>query len=326
MKLFALTFGNETCASTQYRLLQYRGLMQKAGIEFDWSEAKKTKSFDHLADYDLVIIQKNLLAGGTLAQIRRHARRLIYEADDRIWLRPGKPYGVFTRTKLNRRLSRTADVCDLCIAANGVIASDLVDYGARDVRIIPMSLDGDVWHPGSARSDETVVGWTGAPANLPWLEALAPEFNKVKERHPAVHLLIHCGSRPDLGGLEFEHVPFELGKETETVARFDIGLLPLPDEPFALGKSPIKALQYFSTAAAVVGQAFGATQELLKDGENALVVRPERLWHEAICQLLENVDLRNRLGEGGRRRFMASHDAPAVFARLRKLLESVANA
>lgn len=323
MKLFALTFGDETCASTQYRLLQYRGLLQGAGIELTWAEAKKVEHFESLANYDAVILQKTPLAGGKVAQIRRYARRLIYDADDRIWMRPGRAYGLLTRMKINRRMRKTMRSADLCIAANQVIADDLKEYGANRVKILPMALDGEVWKPGQASSDGPVLGWTGAPANLPWLEELASEFRKVRERCPDVRLVIHCGQRPRLGGLEFEHVPFEPGKEVATVARFDIGLLPMPNEAFTLGKSPIKVLHYFATATAVVGQAFGATCELLTNDENALIIGPDRPWHEAICQLLENEDRRRQLSEAGRRCFLERHDAPAVFARWRELLETV---
>ena len=40
MKLLALTFGDETCASTRYRLLQYQPLMEAEGITLDHTPAK----------------------------------------------------------------------------------------------------------------------------------------------------------------------------------------------------------------------------------------------------------------------------------------------
>ena len=63
--------------------------------------------------------------------IRRESRMLIYDADDRIWTRPGKPYGWFTQTKVNHRLKSITKAADLCLAANGVIAGDLAASGAR---------------------------------------------------------------------------------------------------------------------------------------------------------------------------------------------------
>jgi hypothetical protein len=325
MKLFALTFGDETCASTRYRLLQYRPLLEEAGITLETAPAKGFRDYSRLRKYDVVILQKTPLATGPTEEIRRNARVLIYDADDRIWLRPGRAYGWLTRFKLRHRMRRIVRLADTCVAANEVIAADLHGYGAIRVTELPMALDGSIWHPRSRNQEKTVViGWTGSPANRPWLESLTEDLRAVVKRHPKARISIHCGAPVDLAGVPHEHIPYIAGKEPETVARFDIGLLPLPDEPFARGKSPIKALQYFATAAAVTGHDVGASRSLLKDGRTAAVVRPGRSWAETISELVQNADLRRTLAESGRQHFLSRHDLPVVFARWREVLEAAA--
>lgn len=326
MKIFALTFGDENCASTRYRLLQYRPLMEEAGISFESAVAKGFRDFERLGRYDVVFLQKTPLATGVLERIRRHSRQLIYDADDRIWLRPGRSYGWFTRMKLNHRMRRIVRLADACIAANDVIAADLCGYGATRVTELPMALDGSIWQPRSRNRDGTlVIGWTGSPANRPWLESLGEELRIVVKRHPEVRIAVHCGAPVDLNGLAHDHIPYLPGREPETVAGFDIGLLPLPDEPFARGKSPIKALQYFATSVAVTGHDVGASRSLLEDRRTAAVVHPGRSWADTISNLVENADLRRTLAEGGRQKFLQQHDLPVVFARWREVLEAAAS-
>ena len=62
MKLLALTFGDENCASTRYRLLQYLPLMEAEGITLDHTPAKSFDQWNALRDYDAVILQKTLLS------------------------------------------------------------------------------------------------------------------------------------------------------------------------------------------------------------------------------------------------------------------------
>ena len=90
MKVFALTFGDENCPSTNYRLIQFKKLLINDGIELDHEIAKSFKDFKKLSGYDLVILQKTILSSFKIRRIAKYAKRLIYDADDRIWLRPSK--------------------------------------------------------------------------------------------------------------------------------------------------------------------------------------------------------------------------------------------
>ena len=316
MKLCALTFGDESCASSQYRIFQYRKRFEEAGVDLVCHPAKGFTNWEILSGCDAVILQKTLLSGKSFRRLRRLSKRLIYDADDRIWLRPGKPHGLLTRWRINFRLRWIAAGVDACLAPNRVICEDLKRAGAGDVRIVPMALDGALWRPTSRARDAVTIGWSGSPKNLVFLASIAPQLIAVKERHPEVRIAIHCGQKPDFPGLEFEHIPYELGGECEAVNQFDIGLLPLPDDPFVAGKSPIKALQYFACGVAVVGEARGATAELLEDRGNGLVVGSSGAGEERLIDLSENPDLRESLGRGGRETFERRHTVDSVFGLL----------
>ena len=48
MKVFALTFGDENCPSTKYRLIQYKEHLHKDGIKLEHEIAKPFKDFEKL--------------------------------------------------------------------------------------------------------------------------------------------------------------------------------------------------------------------------------------------------------------------------------------
>ncbi len=328
MRLFALTFGGLETASTHFRIHQYAQALDAEGITIEHALAKGFDDFERLAQYDLVLLQKTLLSTSRVKRIARNARALVYDADDRIWMRAGRPYGLLTRTKLWRRLSCSVRQADLCIAANGVIAADMRAAGAGRVESLPMSVDTKRWNTeGRAPPGETVtIGWSGSPGNLVFLEPLLPTLRELLAAHPRLRLSIHCGQRPDFGDLEFTHIPFEPGREPAAVRSFDIGLLPLPDDPFVHGKSPIKALQYYASGAVVVGQDVGATAELLEHGTCALTVNEKRSWKANLTRLIEDGDLRRRLARAGQERIRTRYSMSVVMERYVGLLRSVVQA
>lgn len=325
MKLFALTFGGPDTPSTHFRLHQYTQAFREQGVEIEHALARGFEDVERLDGYDLVLLQKTLLSTSLVKRIARHSRALVYDADDRIWMRPGKPYGLWTRTRLRRRLACVVRQADLCIAANGVIAADQRAAGARRVETLPMSVDTDLWNTHGRTEDSgcVTIGWSGSPGNLVFLEPLVPVLRELLNSYPQLRFTVHCGQRPDFEDLEFTHIPFEPGREPDAVRTFDIGLLPLPDDPFVHGKSPIKALQYYACGAVVVGQDVGATAELLEHETCALTVNETRPWKASLSRLIEDGDLRKKLASAGLERIRTSHSMTAVVDRYLGLLRSV---
>jgi glycosyltransferase involved in cell wall biosynthesis len=324
LKLFALTFGGPETPSTHFRIHQYRQAFLEHGVQIEHALAKEFEDFERLAEYDVVLLQKTLLSRSKIKRIAKHAKVLIYDADDRIWMRAGKPYGLVTRTKLQRRLACTVGSADLCIAANGVIAADQRAAGARRVETLPMSVDTNLWNTEGRQpvAGQLTVGWSGSPGNLVFLEPLVPVMSELLEIYPQLRFSVHCGQRPSFEGLEFTHIPYEPGREPDAVRTFDIGLLPLPDDAFVHGKSPIKALQYYACGAVVVGQDVGATAELLEHDVCALTVNAKRSWKSSLSRLIEDEALRVRLAEAGQDRIQAKHSMTAVVDRYLSLLRS----
>ena len=92
MRIIALTFGDESAASSFYRIYQYVIPLAKLGIELTAHPADRFEDWSSLGDYDVVIVQKKLFSGRQVRLVRKHARRLIYDTDDAIWEPHGRPH------------------------------------------------------------------------------------------------------------------------------------------------------------------------------------------------------------------------------------------
>jgi glycosyltransferase involved in cell wall biosynthesis len=170
-----------------------------------------------------------------------------------------------------------------------------------------MGVDTSQWRPLAGPPDETVrIGWSGSPVNLKYLEALDPALMKLRARNPAFTLMVYSGQRPTLE-CPFEYHRFEPGTEPRFVQRLDIGLLPLKDEEYLRGKSPIKAIQYLACGVPVVGNVVGATAEILKS-DWSVAISSEDDWVQALDDLIRDRARAGKMGAAGRRFVEQEHD------------------
>jgi glycosyltransferase involved in cell wall biosynthesis len=200
----------------------------------------------------------------------------------------------------------------------------LADYARKwssAVEIIPMAIDLDRWHPPEGKKTinrPIVIGWAGAPVNIPLLESLNPILMELVNKNKFLKIAVFSGQRPRLD-VPYEYYPFEPGKESEFIQKLDIGLLPLRKDEFSMGKSPIKAIQYLACGVPVVGNVFGATAEILNERNSVAVNTPDE-WIEGLQRLIVSPALIKNMGEAGRKHVEVNHDLCKVREKFLRIL------
>lgn len=325
MNVLAITIADEHTGSTKFRVAQYRDILAARGMELTLvrRHAPAAEFRAALARADVVLNQKCLLGYGLSRRVWSRTDRVLFDFDDAIYTSPGPPRSLPTRLRVSLRMRHWLRRSRIVVAANEYLAAYARRHSRR-VEVVPMGVDLDAWCPPerNSSSGRVVVGWAGAPVNLPLLEGLAPVLRMAAEQAANLEFRVFCGERPSLP-VSFEHVPFAPGAEPAFVRGLDIGLLPLADEEHSRGKSPIKAIQYLACGVPVVGNVLGATAEICTP-ENTLAVgdRPEE-WVAALVRLAGDHDLRRRFGEQGRRHAEARFCARRNGARLADLIEEL---
>jgi glycosyltransferase involved in cell wall biosynthesis len=142
------------------------------------------------------------------------------------------------------------------------------------------------------------------------METLDPVLTLLLQKYPFLKLAIFSGRKPILK-CPFDYYPFKPSGEPEFVKNLDIGLLPLADEEYARGKSPIKAIQYLACGVPVVGNVIGATAEILND-KNSISVSNEKEWFDALEKLILNQPLAKAMGRNGHRLIDKKHNLKTV--------------
>ncbi|MBT3578825.1 MAG: glycosyltransferase [Waddliaceae bacterium] len=320
MKIVVLTVGDKDAGSTRFRITQYIPFLEEQGhtVTLIHQEGIDSSILGVIADADIVINQKCLINMSLARKIRAHSKRLIFDFDDAVYTRHGKPYSFITQWRVNKRIRFWLSNSDTVVTAN-LYLKNYANHYSDKACVIPMAIDFDTWKPLEHNDgDGIVIGWAGAPNNLYHLKRLENILATILKRHPRVSFNVFSGKKPDLA-VPFSYTPFVPGTEHLFTQKLDIGLLPLSEDAFSKGKSPIKAIQYLACGVPVVGNVFGATHEILNE-ENSFAVESDEEWVSALEALIQQRSLAKKMGECGRRHVLGINDIKTTRQQLLKLL------
>lgn len=189
---------------------------------------------------------------------------------------------------------------------------------------ISSSIDADRFAPVNRYSNEVrlTIGWTGTFSSRPYLDLLRPVLQQLaKEREFRLRVIGNFDY--EVPGVDLEVVRWSAKAEVEQLQKIDIGVYPLPFDDWVGGKSGLKAIQYMMLGLPCVATDVGTTPLIIRDDDNGLLVRTQDEWLEALRRLLDDPDLRRRLGEQARRDAVANYSVRAVAADYRRVLASV---
>ena len=114
--------------------------------------------------------------------------------------------------------------------------------------------------------------------------------------------------------------------ETEQIGDFDIGLMPLENDEWSRGKCGLKLLQYMALGVPGVATPVGVNAEIIRNGENGYTADSLEEWENALALLVENIELRRRIGVTARETVVQEYSTQAWLPRLIKLYEQYAAA
>jgi hypothetical protein len=115
-----------------------------------------------------------------------------------------------------------------------------------------------------ALSDPPRLGWVGSADNEAYLRLIAPALTEVNRRTGA-RLTLMGTTRASLGELEhlIDRIPWSEKAQHEGLAEFDVGLGPVPDEPYTRGKCGYKLLQYAAAGTPIIADPVGVNRMIL---------------------------------------------------------------
>lgn len=356
MRVLFLTRYPEAGASSRYRVYQYLPYLRRQGVDYVvspfMSERMYAMAFQpghHLSKgmfalaailgrlgwllrarrFDLVYLQRECLPFGPSVlerAFRRMGLRTVFDYDDALFIfKPSE------RNPLASKLRRPEKVLEIFRTVNCVLAGNdyLRDQAAqycKDARTFLVAEDTHrlTQRPSHRQTERPVLGWLGSNSTEKYLHLIAPALQEVSRRYPGMILRIVGGGRFHCDGVTVEHHEWSLESEVSLLHGFDIGLMPLPLEEWSRGKSGGKARTYMAAGLPAVCTRIGFNCQLIQDGETGFLAETMEEWVRALSHLVENVALRQRIGDAARREVEEHYSLERLGPEFVKTLQEIA--
>jgi len=229
-------------------------------------------------------------------------RILIFDFEDASFTPYDSPiYGRLARWyKWPRKVDELIMMSRMVLAGNPEIERYVANKGRR-VRSLPMVVDTDRLTPRSpSERSEVLIGWIGSHSTTRYLDLVMPAIEQLGMKH-RIRLRLVGASRPfSIQGIEVENFPWSLERENDYFRDCDIGLFPVADDEWSRGKSGGKAIHYMAAGAPMVASPVGINATLVRDGVNGFLARTSEEWFKYLEVLVEDPQLRRRIGQAGR--------------------------
>jgi glycosyltransferase involved in cell wall biosynthesis len=344
--LFLFPYPLGESPSQRFRFEQYFPLMEKAGIEFvsqsfwdleTWRilyQPGKTlkKAFGFLkglvrriqmlltlATFDYVFIHRECAPVGPplfewlISMIFR--KKVIYDFDDAIWLP-----NTSEENRLVSILKWPTKINFICrwsykISCGNLYLCDYAYRYNRNIVLNPTTVDTETLHNPrlykKKSSNDLVIGWTGSHSTLKYLDKMEGILQEVEQKYDNVSFTVIANQAPDLELKRMNFVKWSQENEISALAEFDIGIMPLTDDPWARGKCGFKALQYMAMEIPTIASPVGVNTTIIDDGVNGRLAASGKEWSKSLAELIENPELRLKLGKQGRETVIRNYSVRA---------------
>ncbi|MFP1683030.1 glycosyltransferase family 4 protein [Alloalcanivorax sp. C16-1] len=207
------------------------------------------------------------------------------------------------RRLLSKKIDQVMGKAAVVVCGNSYLAERALGAGAKKVEIVPTVVDLKRYSANhlKPKGDEIIIGWIGSPSTQHYLLQYRDALSAVCAQAKARLMLI--GAHPDfakeLGSIPVTIVPWSEETEVQAISGFDIGIMPLPDEPWERGKCGYKLIQYMACGKAVVASPVGVNTEIVERSQSGFLARNIEEWRAALYTLVSDNELRIEMGMRG---------------------------
>ncbi|MBI4834398.1 MAG: glycosyltransferase family 4 protein [Planctomycetes bacterium] len=319
MKVLFLGRGHNHPA-TRYRITQFLDYFRLNRVEpviedfpdgfFKWWRLSKKK-------YDIVFIQKKRVSVFWLERFKSQGAKVLYDFDDAVMFASSR-HATPDSPKRMKAFVKMVKASDGIIAGNPYLKEQAEQYNKK-AWIIPTSMDTEKYpiarHGTKDPATPVILGWIGGGKSLVFLQALLPALEELAGKFN-IQLKIVCNAFFDSDKIKIIKKQWKEEHEILDVLTFDIGLAPLPDDPWSKGKCAAKLLQYMAGGIPSVASPVGVHTEIIQEGVNGLLATTPEEWKAKLERLIADAKLRESCGLEARKtveeRYSVKSSAPKL--------------
>jgi glycosyltransferase involved in cell wall biosynthesis len=267
---------------------------------------RRTALLREVSHYDAVLVYQEASRVGPafLERIIAKRRPLIFDFCDPIYLPPPPDSTGNQRFRFLKFVNKTKTICRLSthvLVGNEELAAYARQF-SPNVTVVPITIDMDEYPARPAYSDSSVppvIGWTGSYSTVPHLETVRAALEKLGTIRKYEMKVMGTG-KFSLAGVVTSAEPWKSDREIPFLHQCDIGIMPLPDDPWVKLRSHLKVRQFMAVGVPCVASPIGIIPKLIQDGVNGFLATSEKEWIEKLSKLMDDSGLRTEMGKKAR--------------------------
>jgi glycosyltransferase involved in cell wall biosynthesis len=271
---------------------------------------------------DITWLQRPLIAGKYSLEWSLK-RPMVFDIDDAVWLHSDQG----KRERLPKIINLILKSSTLVIAGNNYLAEWARSQG-KETAIVPTAIDTDRFVPREGTrtpSSPYTVGWTGTSSNFVCFAPIEEALRAFLEKVDGTLLIIadkpFTSSKIPSSRIVFE--PWSEKTEASLLHRMDVGIMPLPENEWTLGKCSFKMLQYMATGLPVVVSPVGLNSDILNKGALGLGPKTADEWYDSLLRIYNEPLTASGFGAEGRRIAEESFSVHVVSKMLNDIFRSL---
>jgi L-malate glycosyltransferase len=323
---FSVTVSPFITSSFQDIIYKKGYFLHKAGWTF-FGYIRRIKDLFRIRKYDVVYVFLWVTPFGPPFFewcVRKLSQKMVYDIDDLVYTKYEK--GLLRMLKGKGKpvfLMKHADHVITCTP----YLTEFVNRFNNKTTDISSTINSETYIPVNPYTNDKplTLGWSGSHSTSKYLYLLRDVLLEIYKKRK-FRLLVMGDPGFTIEGLDVEAVSWSEEKEIPVLQQIDIGLYPLPDEEWVMGKSGLKALQYMTLGIPTVATAIGANYRVIENGVSGFLVSTPSEWKEKLILLMDNPDMRKQIGTEARKRvetlYSVKANEPVYLSVLKKLTDN----
>ncbi len=257
--------------------------------------------------YDLLLVEYELFPyfpAWFEYLLHKRGIRYIVDYDDAIFHKYDMHNNKIIQGLLKNKIAKVMKYADHVIVCNAYLESYAKKYNDRTFRlptVVLLDKYKKEMETFQEKEDKNfVIGWIGSRTTSIYILEILPVIKKFVDTYQDVRFdLVGFDkallSQKDIEKYQLNIISWSEEKEIENILTFDIGIMPLHDDPWSRGKCGFKLVQYMSCKKPVIASPVGINTSLVKESENGFLAKSLDEWFRAFETLYLNKELRETI-------------------------------
>lgn len=359
MKVLFLTRYPVEGASSRYRVYQYLEHLEKKGVSCSVSSfmsydmylttfmkgnkakkiyltikaiARRLFTLLFFYKYDVIYLQREMFPFDSSVIeniIRKFGIKLVFDYDDALFITKVNSYNkISNHIRSESRLISTLKRVDCVLAGNDFLSDYAKKYCSETLTFEVAEDTSRI--KGKNRDfynkENVVIGWLGSKTTAKYLQLISDPLKKIALKYPNVRFEVMGSDKEfSIAGLNIKITPWSLENELIALSKFDIGLMPLPDEEWSKGKSGGKARTYMAAGVVPVVTSIGYNCQLIKHMQTGCLVKTQDEWFHYLSDLIVNDKKRKSISIAAREYVIENFNVETKAEEMKVIFENLVN-